>query len=206
MPTKKTKSPNTPVVQETPTAEETPVAPADPPPETPVHEPTEPTGSVDPPKKTKKRTKATDAAPDAAPAASAKKAKKPKKKSGYDLFRDDFLKRAKEAAGETKVAFGDLSKQCAAAWAALGDEGQKPFKDDAAAKYAEEHKDDPVKPKRALTPWQVFLADFRVTNKEKGYTAPEVFKYAGEAWKVLTVEDKAKWKPTLDDDAASSVA
>lgn len=131
--------------------------------------------------------KKTALAEDAKPA---KPAKKARKVSAYDLFRGEFTTRAKES--DTAVPFGELSKQCAQAWAQLEDKTEWQTRAD--AMHAERIKDEPPKVKRPPTAWMNFLQHYRGVHKDKNYSVPEFAQHAGAEWKTMSDEAKTQWK------------
>lgn len=133
---------------------------------------------------------------------------KPKKPtSAYFYFLADCREVArKEGRSVSKIA--EFTKECSAKWREMNNEAKKPF--DAKAledksRYDKEMRSyggpgskkasrDPTQPKRPLSGYFIFLADFRQKMASSNMEHKEILKLAGKEWSNMTNEAKLPYE------------
>ncbi|XP_014678261.1 PREDICTED: DNA-binding protein MNB1B-like [Priapulus caudatus] len=132
----------------------------------------------------------------------------PKRGSSAYLF---FMKAFREqlASEGTKMSsMTELTKVAAEKWSKLSEEQKKPFSDQAAkdkARYQEEMKlyrpsRDPNKPKRPLSAYFRFMAEFRKQVADKGMSVTDIAKLGGATWTAMTESEKKPYRDSLEVD------
>lgn len=133
---------------------------------------------------------------------------KPKRAvSAYFFFLADCREAAKrEGRSISKIA--EFTKECSAKWRELDSVGKKPFDAQAAAdklRYDREMRcyggpgskkttRDPTQPKRPLSGYFLFLADFRAKMANSNLEHKEILKLAGKEWGELSNEAKLPYE------------
>lgn len=126
---------------------------------------------------------------------------KPKRPtSAYFYFiADQRLQNAKVGKKVTRVA--EWTKEVSVIWRALTDEEKQPFNKSAAKdkiRYTEAMDiykgTDSNKPKRPMSAYFLWLADFRKEMKNKFNENKELLRAAGEKWKKLTDSEKKPYE------------
>jgi hypothetical protein len=99
-----------------------------------------------------------------------------------------------------------ISKIIGEEWRGLGDDGKRPFHDQAAADH-EKYKTakeayDASKPKRPRTAYAFFMKENRaaIAAKNPGTTPRDLMKFIAADWKKLTDNGKAKYSKMASDD------
>lgn len=134
---------------------------------------------------------------------------KPKRAtSAYFYFLADCRQKAqKEGRSASNVA--EFAKESSAKWRELTDANKKPFNEKAAADKARYTKEmasyvppkggktggkvEEGKPKRPLSAYFLFLADFRKECKGKDIGHKDILKQAGEKWRKISDKEKAPY-------------
>lgn len=140
-----------------------------------------------------------------------KKAKDPNKPkrptSAYFYFLADCREVAKrEGRSVSKIA--EFTKECSAKWREMNEKTKEPF--EKKAEFDKERYDremklyggpgskkasrDPTQPKRPLSGYFLFLADFRTKMAGSNMEHKEILKLAGKEWSELTMEEKTPYE------------
>lgn len=135
-----------------------------------------------------------------------KKAKDPNKPkrstSAYFFFLASCREQAKKQ-GRSISKIAEFTKECSERWREMDGKAKKPFEDKAAvdkARYDEEMshyggaggkaKKDPNMPKKPLTGYFHFLADFREKKRGEDIANKDLLKLAGETWREMDDSEK----------------
>lgn len=132
---------------------------------------------------------------------------KPKRAtSAYFFFLADCREQAKKA-GRSLSKIAEFTKECSETWREMGPKDKKKFDEKASTdkkRYEAEMKNygggggsakaqrDPNQPKKPLTGYFLFLADFRKQNE--GTPNKDILKMAGEKWRGLDETEKLPYE------------
>lgn len=137
-----------------------------------------------------------------------KKAKDPNKPkratSAYFFFLAQCREDAKQA-GRSISKIAEFTKECSEKWREMDSRGKKSFEEKAAAdkarydremaSYGGGHKTkDPNMPKKPLTGYFLFLADFREEHKGENIQNKDLLKLAGEKWREMDDSEKLPYE------------
>ncbi|KAL4226745.1 hypothetical protein ACF0H5_014725 [Mactra antiquata] len=139
-----------------------------------------------------------------------KKAKDPNKPkratSAYFYYLAQCREEAKKA-GRSLSKIAEFTKECSEKWRSLDGRSKKIFEDKAAADKARYDREmqsygggrsrgnkDPNAPKKPLTGYFLFLADFRERHRGRDTPNKELLKMAGEEWREMNDSQKMPYE------------
>lgn len=137
----------------------------------------------------------------------AKDPNKPKRSTSAYFYYLAFCREEAKRAGRSISKIAEFTKEASCKWRALDSRGKKPFDDQAAqdkARYDREmaqygggrsrQPKDPNAPKKPLTGYFLFLADFRERHRGKDIANKDLLKMAGEEWRELDDSEKMPYE------------
>ncbi|KAH3820554.1 hypothetical protein DPMN_122298 [Dreissena polymorpha] len=137
----------------------------------------------------------------------AKDPNKPKRSTSAYFYYLAFCREEAKKAGKSISKIAEFTKECSEKWRNLDAKGKKRFDEQAAndkARYDKEMSSytggkssktkDPNQPKKPMTGYFLFLADFREKHRGKDIPNKELLKLAGEEWREMDDSQKMPYE------------